>query len=93
MCRLATHVTSVTKALGVDEAAAADGKPAFRGSMSNSPVEWAKRARNLADQKLFHYAAQCYGCAGDTMRAAAYGAMQLLHVSAAAGLKMSVMCV
>jgi hypothetical protein len=49
--------------------------------MSNSPVEWAKRARNLADQKLFQYAAQCYGCAGDVMRAAAYGAMHLLHVS------------
>jgi hypothetical protein len=65
--RLATHVTSVTRALGADEpaaagtaAAAADTKGgSFRGSMSNSPVEWAKRARNLAEMKLFQLAAQC----------------------------------
>lgn len=70
--------------MGSDEvaAAAAGERSTFRGSMSNSPVEWVKRARNLAEMKLFQLAAQCYGCAGDVMRAAAYGGMHLLHVSA-----------
>lgn len=69
-----------------DRTAAADGeRGVFRGSMSNSPVEWAKRARNLVEMMLFQLAAQCYGCAGDVMRAAAYGAWHLLHVSGMLG--------
>jgi len=53
----------------------------LRRSMTNTPKEWVKRARNLVEMKLFKLAAQCYACAGDLMRAAAYGAMQQLHVS------------
>eukprot|EP00775_Hariotina_reticulata_P001454 gene1454-1796_t len=87
---LATHITTVAGGLGTAAAAAVgsesraaqpnkDASGMFRGSMSNTPKEWAKRARNLVEMKLFKLAAQCYACAGDLMRAAAYGAMQQLH--------------
>lgn len=54
---------------------------AARGSLSNNPLEWSKRAANLVEMKLFKLAAQCFGSAGDVLRAAAYGAMDVLHVS------------
>jgi ATP-dependent exoDNAse (exonuclease V) beta subunit len=57
-----------------------DGARAFRGSLSNTPQEWAKRAGNLVEMQMFKLAAQCYGCAGDALRAAAYGAYQQLQV-------------
>jgi hypothetical protein len=58
-----------------------------RGSLSNNPLEWSKRAANLVEMKLFKLAAQCYGSAGDVLRAAAYGAMDILHVGFGAGLR------
>jgi hypothetical protein len=54
---------------------------AARGSLSNNPLEWSKRAANLVEMKLFKLAAQCFGSAGDVLRSAAYGAMDILHVS------------
>ena len=69
---LGSHVSSV---LGGGLAGA------VRGSLSNNPLEWSKRAANLVEMKLFKLAAQCYGSAGDVLRAAAYGAMDILHVS------------
>jgi len=69
---LGSHVTSV---LGGGLAGA------VRGSLSNNPLEWSKRAANLVEMKLFKLAAQCYGSAGDVLRAAAYGATDILHVS------------
>ncbi len=69
---LGSHVSSV---LGGGLAGA------VRGSLSNNPLEWSKRAANLVEMKLFKLAAQCYGSAGDCLRAAAYGAMDILHVS------------
>lgn len=84
---LATHVASVTGGLVEPGRGQAAGQTPevglMRGSMSNTPPEWAKRARNLVEMKLFKLAAQCYGCAGDVLRAAAYGAMQQLLVSVA----------
>lgn len=68
---LGSHVSSV---LGGGLAGA------VRGSLSNNPLEWSKRAANLVEMKLFKLAAQCYGSAGDVLRAAAYGAMDILHV-------------
>jgi hypothetical protein len=73
---LGSHVSSV---LGGGLAGA------VRGSLSNNPLEWSKRAANLVETKLFKLAAQCYGSAGDLLRAAAYGAMGILHVSMAIG--------
>lgn len=69
---LGSHVTSV---LGGGLAGAA------RGSLSNNPLEWSKRAANLVEMKLFGLAAQCYASAGDVLRAAANGAIDILHVS------------
>lgn len=75
---LGSHVSSV---LGGGLAGA------VRGSLSNNPLEWSKRAANLVEMKLFKLAAQCYGSAGDVLRAAAYGAMDILHVGFGAGLR------
>jgi len=60
---------------------------AVHGSLSNNPLEWSKRAANLVEMKLFKLAAQCYGSAGDVLRAAAYGALDILHVSNRMGLQ------
>lgn len=80
---LGSHVSSV---LGGGLAGA------VRGSLSNNPLEWSKRAANLVETKLFKLAAQCYGSAGDLLRAAAYGAMGILHVSVAVGRLLALEC-
>lgn len=92
VCRCLGLATYMKSGLGMSDQGAPDaaqgagtssvdpGAAGFKSSLSNTPAEWAKRARNLAANSMFHLVVQCYRQAGDAVRAAAYEAVQQLKV-------------
>jgi hypothetical protein len=92
VCRCLGLATYMKSGLGMSDpgaptaaegASSSSGDPAaggFKSSLSNTPAEWAKRAKNLTNSGMFHLVVQCYRQAGDAVRAAAFEAVQQVKV-------------